>query len=189
LNDIDTPYEYEVPSYKYGCGPRECGGYKSRKQQQQTQPSTKKPKQEASALLGVVETQNGYMVEVDLPGITKENISLDVNDAEKLLIIRAERKPTYSNTPTAPASSPNDKTGDSDKLKEDWQFAEAQNAQPGVENVKFLVEERVYGSIERQLQLPKDADSESVGAKFDNGVLIVSIAKRAQQLKKPIQIQ
>ncbi len=37
--------------------------------------------------------------------------------------------------------------------------------------------ERAFGKFSRQLKLPEDADSNSIKAKVDNGVLTVSISK------------
>lgn len=39
--------------------------------------------------------------------------------------------------------------------------------------------ERSYGSFQRVLSLPKDADQERVSAKFKNGVLSIDVARRA----------
>lgn len=38
--------------------------------------------------------------------------------------------------------------------------------------------ERVYGSFQRLLDLPEDADPEAISAKFRNGVLTITIGKR-----------
>ncbi len=40
--------------------------------------------------------------------------------------------------------------------------------------------ERRYGSFQRALNLPEDADQEAIKASFKNGVLTISIGKRAQ---------
>ena len=40
-----------------------------------------------------------------------------------------------------------------------------------------MLRERRYGSFERRVTLPSDADPDEVTAKFDHGVLSVSIAK------------
>ena len=47
--------------------------------------------------------------------------------------------------------------------------------------------ERSYGAFERRFTLPKDTDSERIDAKYENGVLEVSIPKT--EAKKPKEIK
>ena len=56
------------------------------------------------------------------------------------------------------------------------------------ENYHFV--ERSYGSFQRSLRLPFDANPEEVRANFDNGVLRVTVPKSAQQQRsRRIEIQ
>lgn len=52
---------------------------------------------------------------------------------------------------------------------------------------KVLRSERYFGSIERSFQLPQDVDSSQAKAKYDNGVLTLTLPKKqggnAQKLK------
>ncbi|NNC71494.1 MAG: Hsp20/alpha crystallin family protein [Sphingomonadaceae bacterium] len=41
----------------------------------------------------------------------------------------------------------------------------------------FMLRERRYGSFERRVTLPSDADPDNVTAKFDHGVLTITVAK------------
>ncbi len=49
--------------------------------------------------------------------------------------------------------------------------------------------ERSYGSFERMLRLPESADEAKVEAKFDAGVLTISIQKRAEAVKPERKIE
>lgn len=49
--------------------------------------------------------------------------------------------------------------------------------------------ERQFGSFERVVQLPASADAERVDAKFKNGVLTVTIAKRADAKPRRIEVK
>lgn len=55
----------------------------------------------------------------------------------------------------------------------------------------YLLSERRYGSFRRELALPSDADPASIKARFNNGVLNVTIAKdknaQSRQHKIPIE--
>lgn len=56
------------------------------------------------------------------------------------------------------------------------------------EGANFLVKERQYGSFERRLRLPKDANAEQVQAKLDAGVLAITIAKKEELKARKIQL-
>jgi HSP20 family protein len=47
----------------------------------------------------------------------------------------------------------------------------------------FYVSERSYGSFERSLRLPDSVDETKVDAKFENGVLKVTAAKKPEAVK------
>jgi HSP20 family protein len=50
----------------------------------------------------------------------------------------------------------------------------------------FIRQERPWGNWSRKLELPKEVDSASIAAEFDNGLLIVRVPKVAKA--KPLQI-
>lgn len=52
----------------------------------------------------------------------------------------------------------------------------------------FMFSERRYGRFQRSVQLPSSADPDSIEARFDNGVLTVTIGKSAKADKKRITI-
>lgn len=54
-------------------------------------------------------------------------------------------------------------------------------------SVKYLLRERVEGQYKRSFSLPKDADREAIKATLKDGVLNLSIGKRAEA--KPLSIK
>ncbi len=101
--------------------------------------------------------QNGqYVLKVDLPGMQKDQINIEV--AENAIALSGERK-TERQVKT-------DKEGS-------FQF------------------ERSSGSFYRRLSLPADADSDKIQAKYENGVLEVSMPKlkSSSPEKKKVVIQ
>ena len=56
------------------------------------------------------------------------------------------------------------------------------------EGTNFLVRERRYGEFSRRLALPKDANAETVEAKLENGVLLISIPKKEELKARKIKI-
>lgn len=57
------------------------------------------------------------------------------------------------------------------------------------DNEKVHVLERSFGSFSRTFSLPKDADADRVKAEFKNGLLNVSIPKRAEVKPKEVEVQ
>lgn len=60
----------------------------------------------------------------------------------------------------------------------------------GEPDSKFYVWERRYGSFQRSFTLPRDVDAEKISAKFENGVLTLTLPKseKAKALGKKIPI-
>lgn len=57
------------------------------------------------------------------------------------------------------------------------------------EKVVFHLAERRYGHFSRSFVLPRDVDHDAISARFDNGVLTVSIPKSEKARRRKIQIQ
>ncbi len=49
--------------------------------------------------------------------------------------------------------------------------------------------ERIYGTFFRRFSLPETVDEENIAAKYENGVLTITIPKKAQVLPKKISVQ
>lgn len=90
----------------------------------------------------VTETDTGYVISAEVPGVPKEDIhvSLDGN----VVSLRAE-------------VSQQDKQSKDDKV---------------------LRSERYFGSVARSFQLPTDIDAEQAKAKYDHGVLTLTLPKK-----------
>ena len=57
------------------------------------------------------------------------------------------------------------------------------------EGVNYHYRERSSGQFSRSFRLPEDADSNAVQAKFEHGVLHITIAKKVQAQPRKIEIQ
>jgi len=104
----------------------------------------------ASFRLDILENDNAYVVESDLPGVLRENVAIDFDKNILKISVKA-----VENT----------------------------------EEKKFVHRERKHNDMERVLKF-KDIDAENIGAKLENGLLIVTLPKQEIiETKKSIEIQ
>ncbi len=105
----------------------------------------------------VAETEGGYAVHADLPGVSKDDIHVTVDG--DVVTLRAEVKP-------------------------------AEQRSEGEENgVKWLRVERRAGQFARSFRLPAEVDSAKAEAKYDNGVLRLSLPKKLQTSAQRLSVQ
>lgn len=93
------------------------------------------------------ETRNKVKVNVELPGMTEDEVQLTLSPDGDYLTLSGEKK------------------------LEEESVDEENN---------FYHFERSYGSFQRHIPLPSAVDSDKVNAKFKNGVLKVTMAKKAE---------
>lgn len=100
----------------------------------------------------IVEKEDSYIVYGEFPGMSKEDIKVNVNE-EKVLRIK----------------------GNKQKITDD--------------NRTYLRTERAYGEFERTFVLADNIDLEKISAKYENGVLELTIAKKEPVKPKELDIQ
>jgi HSP20 family protein len=107
----------------------------------------------------IQETENAYVLEMDLPGYDEKNIEVHV-DGSSLTISYKQEEVKNANNP------------------------ERDEKPQGT----YILRERRLNSFSRSFKLPENADSEAVSAGFKNGILTLQIKKRAEAQKRTIQI-
>lgn len=90
----------------------------------------------------VKETDGGYTVQAEVPGVPKEEIQVSIEG--NVVSLRAEVRQHDQKT----------------------------------EGEKVLRSERYFGSVARSFQLPVDVDAAQAKAKYDNGVLTLTLPKK-----------
>jgi HSP20 family protein len=100
----------------------------------------------------VEDTGAAYEIRVDLPGVAREEIQVDVQGRE--LHLKAEHR--------------TESTEKKDR--------------------KFLRQERAFQSYERSFELPEPLDSDRVTAKFENGVLLVTVPKAHPASARKVEV-
>ncbi|GIL24291.1 MAG: heat-shock protein [Bacteroidota bacterium] len=100
----------------------------------------------------VVETSNAYEVQLAVPGLNKEDFTIEVND--NFLTVSGERK--FQN----------------EKKEKNYHAIETH-----------------YGSFSRSFTLPENVDASKINAKYNNGILEISIPKDEKKvLKQTIKV-
>ncbi len=102
-----------------------------------------------SPLMNVSETESDYLVMMDLPGVEKKDV--DVNLGNGILTVSGERK----------------------------------TSERGDENNRIW-HETSYGTFSRSFDLTTDVIEENIKAKFNNGVLSITIPK-AEEVKPSVK--
>lgn len=96
-----------------------------------------------SPALDVAETDTGYEVTLDVPGVTKQDVKVTIEGRRVSVQAQTER-------------SDDKKDGD-----------------------RVVYRERAAARFARSFTLPAELDQDASGAKLDNGVLTLTLAKRA----------
>ena len=96
----------------------------------------------------VAESEDAYTVEMNLPGVKKENVKIELKDG--YLIVNASTK--------------------SETTEED-------------KKTKYIRKERYSGSGSRTFYVGEDVKQEDIKAKFENGILSLSVPKPVEQKK------
>lgn len=102
--------------------------------------------------IDVEEAGQNYVVRADVPGVKKEDISIDINGA--MVSIRTEARQEHE-----------------EKGK------------------NMLRSERYFGEEYRSFSLPQEVDEAKAEAKYDNGVLTLTLPKKAGGGGKKITVQ
>jgi HSP20 family protein len=101
----------------------------------------------------VRETPEAYVVSAELPGVKKEDISVEIEGSEVTLAAESKRATSAEN-------------GD-----------------------KWLRTERYFGKAARRFALPQEVDEAKAVAKYDNGLLELTLPKKAAVTGRKLSIQ
>ncbi len=135
-------------------------------------------------LADVSETGSAYFIDLELPGIAADTVEVSVHDG--VLSIAGERKapPVY-----AVFAEPEPSVEPSVEQETELEVAaDVRTAQPQQQR-RVHRAERNYGKFERRFRLPKDACLDAVEATARDGVLTVSIGRRAESARRAIEVK
>lgn len=110
----------------------------------------------------VKQTKNAYILEMDLPGLTENDLDIDLKD-NVLKIASVKNQEEEKPTQTEDSAAEKDET-------------------------VWIINERKSAEFDRRFTLPRDIDAEKITASFKNGVLCVNIPRKEEESPKKIQI-
>ncbi|MCR4790260.1 MAG: Hsp20/alpha crystallin family protein [Treponemataceae bacterium] len=105
----------------------------------------------------VLETKEAYELQMELPGMTEKDVTIDLKDRE-ITISSVEEK----------------------DAKEEKKEAKKDGC--------YLIRERYSSHFSRSFTLPDDINNEGVSAKFQNGLLTITIPRKEESKVKRIAI-
>jgi HSP20 family protein len=120
--------------------------------------------------VNLYETAGSYFVCVDLAGVDKEKIDIEV--ADQRLTMRGNRTvPSPEFLLEAAAAAANGGTAGRDT-------SSATETEPPAKRAKLHLMEIDHGQFSREVELPADANRESIAATYRNGMLWIEIPKK-----------
>jgi len=105
--------------------------------------------------IDVAESDNGYVVTLDVPGVGREDVKVSIDGRTVSIVAEARAE-------TPAADAPTDATADAPKAAE-----------------RVILRERATASFARSFTLPSEIDQASSQARLDNGVLTLTLARRS----------
>lgn len=159
----------------------------------------------------VKETEAGYELHGELPGIEKNNIHIEFTDPQTVVISGRTERHYSSGTPPAgfvegPTSSGAITEGEHSNTNhkasvadEEAEKAKEQGSQVATTNnnnkaeqkkptEKFWVSERSVGEFSRTFSFPAPVDQEGVSANLNNGILSVAVPKAKKRESRRIAV-
>jgi HSP20 family protein len=123
-----------------------------------------RPAQRWTPAIDIAERADGYMLAVEIPGVDPS--SLDITFDNHRLTIRGAKTASFATTEGENGTASSNGTG----------------------AFKAIAVERLSGAFERVLTLPDDVDAERIEAKYDRGILWITVPKAESAKPRKIRI-
>jgi HSP20 family molecular chaperone IbpA len=127
----------------------------------------------AMARTDIEESATAYEITMDIPGISKED--LDISMRDHVLSVTGHRKRKSSESEPQSQSQQQSEKEATTASETD----QAKSVKASKTKSKYIRSEIFYGDFTRSFTLPEDVDEDSVKAKCDNGVLTITVSKKA----------
>ena len=135
------------------------------------------------APMDVCETDNGYEVDVALPGVRPEDIELTVDQNTLTIRGRYSHQNDHENQPQGQTEGQQSQQQDGGQQKQQSQRGRTARHRQGH---NWLSREIVSGSFERSITFPRPIDTNNVQTKFQDGILTILLP--VSEASKPKRI-
>lgn len=105
-----------------------------------------------------LEDESKFYISAEMPGVKKEDVKVSIKE-DNILVIKGEKR----------------KVIDADENAE-------------TDSKVIIKQERTFGAFTRSFSLPDNIISDSINAKFENGVLNIEITKKEPEKPKEVEI-
>ncbi|ORX75257.1 HSP20-like chaperone [Anaeromyces robustus] len=136
--------------------------------------------------INLSEDEKNYYIHADLPGMTKDQVKMELNE-DRILTISGERESIYDNNEENEQKEEKQEKGKEENTEESTENMETEEGNTTTsateenkknnENRTYSMIECSYGKFSRSFTLPEDANLDGIQAKMENGVLEVVINK------------
>jgi len=139
-----------------------------------------------SPKVNMYEDEKKYFIHVDLPGMTRDQVKMEINEEGRVLTITGERVYTEDRVHNNNATE-----GDSQTEKNNNESNENNIPKETSSNKKYSLKECSYGKFNRSITLPEKANLDNIQANMENGLLEITIDKidPPKIQKRTIEIQ
>jgi HSP20 family protein len=107
--------------------------------------------------IDVSESDRGYVVTLDVPGVTREDVKVSIDCRRVSIVAEARATEAPAETPAADAAAATEAPRSTDRL---------------------ILRERAFASYARSFTLQSEIDQSSSQARLENGVLTLTLTKR-----------
>ena len=115
----------------------------------------------------IIDTPDNILVEIELPGLVKNDESISIELTNGLLEIKGEIKDErITNEKNTNEKNTNEKTTNEKTTNEKT-----------TNEIKYIVKERTRGRFKKQIPLNHEISEHDINAKLQNGILYIKIKK------------
>jgi len=146
----------------------------------------------------VTEHEKSYSLQGELPGVSPEHVSIEFTDPQTMVISgHAEREHTEGDPSLARIGQGEEakkiesgKTSSSKpSSKESKESKESSSESTEKSTPKYWLSERSFGEFSRVFNFPASVDQDKVEAKFNNGILNITVPKIDKKGGRKIEIK
>ncbi len=150
-------------------------------------PSTMPGAQALLAPMDVCETNNGYEVDVALPGVRPEDVEITVDQNTLTVRGRYSHQNDHEHQPQGQQQQTQQRDG-GQQTQQTQQMQQSQSGKAGRhrQGHNWLSREIVYGAFERTVTFPRPIDTNNIQTKFESGILTIMLP--VSEASKPKRI-